>query len=371
MTGKKKKLDLFWSFQSSISGVILLSAITALLLSLFINLIHLVSSLNTNLPPHPDIPFRDKLSPEFFFIRFIIDGFLFTFLAGFILFFINLLPDKNYHLWGKHYRISFSERLIFSILFVVIFQLAHLLFFEFYLSPEFPRRGFNGMLITKNLTLLIIALLFGELLRLLFQQQRTRLEIEKIKKENIQTQYNAIAAQINPHFFFNSLNSLSALVREEKKDSSLKYIDRLSEIFRYILQSSQKCLVPLKEEINFLNAYRFLLGIRFEGKLFFDINVDQQYENHLLPVLSLQPLIENAIKHNVVSGANPFTIIITTTHNYLVLSNIIKPKLDKDQTGEGFGLSNLANRVMLLMGKELIISADENHFVVKVPLIKP
>lgn len=386
------KFNWLWSYQSSLLKIILLSAIAALLLSLFMNAIHLMSALNLDLqPPRPGF-LPNKSWRDDFIIRFIFDGLLFTFLVGFSLFFINLLPNNQYKYGLMTFRYGFKERVIISIIMVMLFQLLHFWIFDKYFLFNNPRGGvpdllmekgklpfenggrfvfrINGMIITKNLSLLLIALLFGEMLRLFIQQQKSKLEIEHIKKENIQTQYNAIAAQINPHFFFNSLNSLSALVREENRDSALKYIEELSLIFRYVLKSSQKGLVPLEEEMDFLNAYRFLLGIRFEGKLFFNIEKDCYQASYALPVLSLQPLIENAIKHNVISIKAPLILNIGIAEDCLVVSNLIKPKVDYNQIKGGFGLKNLFNRVKILTGKDLIVTQTSEVFEVRVPLIK-
>ncbi len=386
------KFNWLWSYQSSLPKIVLLSAIAALLLSLFMNAIHLMSALNLDLqPPRPGFLPKRSLNDDFF-LRFIFDGFLFTFLVGFSLFFINLIPNKQYKYGLKTLRYAFKERVIICIILVILFQLLHFWIFDKYFLLNIPRgdapgllmekgklpfengSGFvfriNGMIITKNLSLLIIALLFGEMLRLFIQQQKSKLEIERIKKENIQTQYNAIAAQMNPHFFFNSLNSLSALVREGNRDSALKYIEELSVIFRYVLKSSQKGLVPLEEEMDFLNAYKFLLGIRFEGKLFFNIEKDCHQAPYALPVLSLQPLIENAIKHNVISIKTPLIVNIGIAEDYLIVSNVIKPKVDYNQIKGGFGLKNLFNRVKILTGKDLIVTQTSEVFEVRIPLIK-
>lgn len=357
-----------WFFPSSISGAIRLSLITSFLLSLLMTLIHLMSTINRDALPAPEHPPLDDLVPDFFFLRFGLDGFLFTFLAGFGLLVINLIPQKEYSFGTRSFYVSLGERIAISFLFVVLFQWFHFLFFELVFKPPFEI-GFNGLLITKNLSLLTIAVLFGELLRLLGEQQKQRLELERIKKENLETRYNAMAAQINPHFFFNSLNSLSALVREGDKEPALKYIDGLSGIFRYVLQSSQKGLVPLTEEIEFFNAYRYLLGIRFEGKLFFDIDINDQ-PIYYLPVLSLQLLIENVIKHNMVSRSSPLTICIRIEDDSLVVSNPIRPKLGKAEPESGFGLANLARRVKILTGQSLCYSGIKGAFVVKVPMLK-
>ena len=141
----------------------------------------------------------------------------------------------------------------------------------------------------------------------------------------------------------------------------------MSTVFRYILQSSKKELVTLDEELNFLDSYRFLIGIRFEDKIQFDINIPQKMRNHQIPVLTLQPLIENAINHNACSYQKPLIITIWLRDNVLEVSNNIIPKI-RTEKGEGIGLENLKKRFVLLLSKEIQISQEENKFKILLPI---
>ena len=119
------------------------------------------------------------------------------------------------------------------------------------------------------------------LLHLLDKKQEMKLEYEKIKVEKLQNSYNALMGQINPHFFFNSLNGLDSLIRTGEQEKPLEYLEGLSNVFRYILQSDHKTLVTLNEELNFVNAYTYLLSVRYENKLFFSIQVAVYRKNCL------------------------------------------------------------------------------------------
>ena len=196
-----------------------------------------------------------------------------------------------------------------------------------------------------------------------------KLEYEKIKIEKLQNSYNALMGQINPHFFFNSLNGLNSLIRIGERERTLEYLDGLSNVFRYILQSNHKTLVPLDEELQFIKAYTYLLGVRYENKLFFSIQVDEICLQMRLPILSLLPLIENAVKHNIISMQHPLRIeIYTTSENLLVVSNHIQPKME-ECVCNGIGLKNLQWRYEMLVGRNIQIDDSNGVFTVSLPLL--
>lgn len=238
--------------------------------------------------------------------------------------------------------------------------------------PRMPDRFFGPdyRMITEFLFILIITTLLGKVFELVGDKQKMQLENEKLRSENLQNRYDVLLNQINPHFFFNSLNSLSSLVRDSRIDNALRYIDELSNTYRYAMQSSGRELVTVAEELESLNAYNYLLHIRFEDKLFIETNVDEQAMQMLLPVLSLQPLIENVVKHNIISTDAPLTITITGNRDCISVINPVRPR--KVLTGRsGTGLNNLATRYRLLTGKDLIIAEEVDIFSVTLPLTKP
>lgn len=231
-------------------------------------------------------------------------------------------------------------------------------------------RIFNPMLVLKCSFALIVAVLYGKIYELIYQQQHIVLENELLKNENLENRYNMLIGQINPHFFFNSLNSLSMLVRQQHKDKAIMYIDQLSDTFRYIIQNGHVGMTTLDEELKFLNAYKYLHEIRYADKLFFEIDVDERYRRYKLPTLSLQPLIENAVKHNTITSAQPFLVSIHTEDEYLVVSNPLIPKIEAAD-GTGIGLKNMSSRYLLLAGVDIIVQKTETHFIVKLPLTAP
>lgn len=254
-------------------------------------------------------------------------------------------------------------------------------FIAYFLAPQMTRRGdiiinlyshrfFDPTLLTKISFTLIVALLYGKINDLVTQRQNILLENEVLKNENLQTTYNTLINQINPHFFFNSLNSLAMLVREKHNERAIIYIDQLSDTFRYIIRNGQTGATTLEEELKFVDAYKYLLEIRYEGKLFFDISIEDKYLKWALPSLTLQPLIENVVKHNVISKSSPMKVSIFTKGGNLVISNPAHPKIHTGET-TGTGLENLSRRYNLLIGKDISVAKENNTFSVTLPLTAP
>ena len=241
-------------------------------------------------------------------------------------------------------------------------------------SPDRVHRGVIGAmtvtsnsypLIIEHIFILLTVLLTMLLLHLFDKKQEMKLEYEKIKVKQLQSSYNALMGQINPHFFFNSLNGLNSLIRAGEQEKTLEYLEGLSNVFRYILQSNHKTLVSLQ----FVKAYTYLLGVRYEHKLFFSIQVEETYLRKKLPILSLLPLIENAVKHNVISKRHPLQIqIYTKSDNWLVILNSIRPKME-ETVGHGIGLKNLRERYRMLTGRNIQIANANGCFEVFLPLL--
>lgn len=229
---------------------------------------------------------------------------------------------------------------------------------------------FDYMLLLKCSFAVAVSMLYGWVYVLNSKQQAVVMENERLKNENLTTRYNMLVGQINPHFFFNSLNSLAMLVREKHDDKALTYIDQLSYTFRYIIQNGQSTLMTLDEELKFIEAYSYLFEIRYADKLFFDIDVDDKYRSWTLPALSLQPLIGNAVKHNTITRSKPFHISIRTENGWLVVSNPKVPKLEPEPS-TGIGLENLRNRWHLITGRDIEIIDTDKEFVVRMPLHTP
>jgi sensor histidine kinase YesM len=216
-----------------------------------------------------------------------------------------------------------------------------------------------------------VVILYSRIYSLVYREQQISLENEMLRNENLTTKYNMLASQINPHFLFNSLSSLSMLVREKDEERALKYIDQLSYTFRYLSQNGAgSTLTTLREEIQFAEAYSYLFKIRYADKIQFEFDIEEEYLDYQLPPISLQPLIGNTVKHNTISSRKLFVVRIYTKDGFLVVSNEKRPMLEPNP-GTGLGLSNLNSRYQLLLNREIEIIDNDNIFAVHLPLENP
>jgi LytS/YehU family sensor histidine kinase len=189
---------------------------------------------------------------------------------------------------------------------------------------------------------------------------------EKLKRENLQAQYDALKSQVNPHFLFNSFNVLTDLVYVDQ-DLAAQFIGQLSKVFRYVLESSKKELVPLTTELQFLQSYVFLLNIRFGENLKVKWADFPEQGAYIVP-LSLQMLVENAIKHNVVSSEEPLAIEVAFEDGSVKVSNNLQRR-NMVESSTGLGLANIIARYEHLSGKQVIVEENSRQFIVKIPLI--
>jgi len=190
---------------------------------------------------------------------------------------------------------------------------------------------------------------------------------EKLKRESIALQYKALRNQVNPHFLFNSLNTLSTLVYKDQ-DLATKFIKQLSEVYRYVLEQKDNEVVAVKTEIEFVEKYLYLQKIRHRDNLKTNIDLNGCSDKLIIP-LSLQILVENAVKHNIVSKEDPLEIKIFNDEDYIIVRNNLQKKTTIGHSG-GIGLNNIKSRYEHFTNKPFIIEETSSQFIVKVPLIK-
>ena len=199
-------------------------------------------------------------------------------------------------------------------------------------------------------------------------RQKAEEELQSLRIESLQSRCTALTNQINPHFFFNSLNGISSLVRKKDDKLTICYIDHLSDIFRYILQSEHKGLVTLEEELEFARSFGEVMQVRYAGKLDVCFEVPNEYMHLQIPVLALLPLIENVTVHNMIDSDHHMKVLISMNENKeLVVRNPLFPKHYKQET-HGTGLKNLEKRFALLMDKQIRVEKTADEFVVTMPL---
>ena len=198
--------------------------------------------------------------------------------------------------------------------------------------------------------------------------QQLQLQAERLEKEAVRAQFDALKNQINPHFLFNSLSILSSLVDVDAQLAG-QFINRLSKAYRYILEQRDNERVSLHTELDFIAAYTFLLTIRFENKFFVTIDIAQDARDRFaIAPLTLQLLVENAVKHNRLSEEQPLRVRISLDGDYLRVANPIQPRPDREAS-TGIGLQNIINRYRLLTPKPVWVGEEDGDFVVKLPLL--
>jgi sensor histidine kinase YesM len=195
-------------------------------------------------------------------------------------------------------------------------------------------------------------------------------EAENLKKENLQSQLEGLKGQVNPHFLFNSLNSLSSLISEDP-DQAETFLDEMSKVYRYLLRTNEEGLTTLDSEMGFIHSYFHLLKTRYGEGLDLETIIDDRYLLHLIPTLTLQMLVENAVKHNMILKDHPLKILILTTNSgKLVVSNNLQRK-DRMVSSNKVGLTNIVNKYRLMKQEEIAVRDDGKEFAVIVPLIQP
>jgi hypothetical protein len=209
------------------------------------------------------------------------------------------------------------------------------------------------------------------LLRFIIKQREKRLQKwDRLEKEKAQFQYETLKNQVNPHFLFNSFNTLISVI-EENPENAGNYVQHLSDFYRSIVNFREKDLISLSEEIDLISNYFFIQQKRYGSNLVVHIRVSgTEKKDLLIPPLTLQLLAENAVKHNAVSKETPLIFEVFIENNMLIARNNLNEKINKE-AGEGLGLQNIMNRYQLISGRNVEIKKTETHFTVSLPLIKP
>jgi two-component system, LytTR family, sensor kinase len=213
----------------------------------------------------------------------------------------------------------------------------------------------------------LIFAVFQQALRMTKQQEYLYAQNLLLQTEKLKSELETMKQQINPHFLFNSLNTLIDLIEEDQK-KAVGFVRVFSNLYRVVLQSSRRDFVFLEDELTFLNDYWELLKIRFNGAVHLTVNIPAEMRKVLIPPLSLQLLIENAVKHNKATGETPLRIEVFETNNTLVIQNNINPKPFVSHS-EGLGLVNLQKRFSLLVAP-IEYGVDKDVFKVILPLKK-
>ena len=192
---------------------------------------------------------------------------------------------------------------------------------------------------------------------------------EELKRENLLAKYEALKNQVNPHFLFNNLNTLSGMI-EQKCELATDFIKKLSDIYRYVLEQNDKELVSINDELKFVEDYIFLSKMRFGEGLIFNSHIKNDQNLQVIPI-GLQMLVENAIKHNIISDDMPLKIEMENEDGFIMVKNNLQKKKTINSGKEPLGLENLKKRYAYLSGSSVEVIESDGKFIVKLPIIEP
>lgn len=274
----------------------------------------------------------------------------------------------------KYPGLDQSRQRVFLKALVVIFIMPPSILLIFFLYDQFGILGYalqRWDLIMGLLLGLCVNLVFETLYEvdyMLSKYKESVMEKESLRQLSVQQEFDTLKGQVNPHFLFNCFNTLSSLITEDKVRAE-KFLDELSKVYRYLLRNNEDGLTTVQNEIKFIGSYYRLLQTRHGEAVQVNMEIDKRYDNYLLPSLTLQLLVENVVKHNVLSKNKPLVIdIFTTAGNKLVVNNNLQRRTVKAPSNK-VGLDNIRAKYALLKQPGFQVLEDKNNFTVVLPLI--
>lgn len=298
--------------------------------------------------------------------------------SGWILFILILLWLGNQTItqffnrkysWIKYGRKRFFFQLGSGILFSLFVINGAYFIFKYLLTEEPP---VPAQIILMNFWALILiipiySVYFG--LHFLRSWQQSSVEVERYQKETMISQLTNLKNHLDPHFLFNNLNILSSLI-DKDTDLSQEFLVRFAQVYRTLLLNKGEDLVTLEEELEFIQSYIFLIETRFENNIQFAIDIQPDAYDEMIPPLTIQMLIENAIKHNIITESRPLIITIASNGERLHVSNSLYEKKEDLKSRSGTGLKNIKSRFKYFSDEELVLHKSKDEFRVSVPLLK-
>lgn len=271
--------------------------------------------------------------------------------------------------WEKSPGVRFYLQIISITFFVMLMVMGIRTVFNLFIFPSGFIRLLDELVIGIFFLFISLLLVFIDLgVHLLNKWRISQAEIERFTKENLEIQFEMLRTQVNPHFLFNSLNTLSSLIYENQ-DTASNYVREMSTVYRYILEKRKSDIVTLSEELEFTRSYIYMLSLRFADKIKFELNINTKFHEKVVAPLTLQILIENAVKHNIVSQSKPLKIEIFSQHdNTLMVKNNRQPKTTNSYSS-GIGLENIRNRLQILTDRKMKVENTETEFIVTIPLL--
>lgn len=292
------------------------------------------------------------------------------------------LGNRYIMIWSRNRYPQFSlvkKRLIIQSLVMVLFTLAATNLLGYFLhsycglgnEKNYPGRNLTDVIINSNNAAFFCSLTVVAIYESVFFMGDLRKSIEEkelLKRESLHAQLNALKTQVNPHFLFNNLNTLSSVI-PENPTQAIDFVQQLSKVYRHILEVRDDQRISVKEELDVLTAYAFLLQTRFGDNLSITIDVPVEKMKKMIVPLSLQILMENAIKHNIVSADKPLKIVVFAENGRIVVRNNLQKKNQVIES-TGIGLDNLRSRYRLMSDKKVEVTESGSSFIVSIPLIE-
>lgn len=275
----------------------------------------------------------------------------------------NVLP------WSRWGNMRFFLHLTLGLLFLLMLVNLSYLVLKVTLTATPPTR--EQIIVMNVYAAFIFVPLFSIYFSLYFLKhwRKSELAVEKFQKENIRSQLSSLRKHLDPHFLFNNLNILSALIDKDTARSK-QFIEHLAEVYRSLLRKASDDLIPLPEELAFIDSYIYLLRTRFGDNIQFTVNLKPEHQDRMVPPLTLQMLVENAIKHNIIHEQRPLAIhLLQLDDDYLMISNSLNEYRGKPHA-EGTGLTNIKNRYRYFTDCPVKIIKTDAHFEVHIPLLQ-
>jgi len=270
--------------------------------------------------------------------------------------------------WDRYLSLRFFVQLVSVLIYTLIcFNLTYMIFkFSFTSDPPTPDQvaivnAYGSLLVLPAFSIYYVVYFINE-------WKKSQLKSEKLEKETLRSQFENLKNHLDPHFLFNNLNILSTLI-ERDTQLSKDYLSRFAEVYRFMLQTHKSELITLRKEIDFITAYFHLIKVRFQDALNMEISIGEMQMDYCLPPMTLQMLVENAIKHNMYTRKKPLLLKIKYREDgYLIICNNTSNNIIAEKS-IGSGLNNIKERYKYFTDKQVEIRHNEQEFVVEVPLI--
>jgi len=280
---------------------------------------------------------------------------------------------EGYYILLKKYKRPDQtiRRLILTVIMSIVGYSVLNITIQTFIEPLFPEHRQPDDLLAAVSSFLFVTMIISlyEALHLSNRWKQASLEKERLVKENVNSQLEGLRSQVNPHFLFNSLNTLAAIIPEDP-EKGVDFVTRMAKVYRYMLESRNEKLILLEEELEFLDAYLYLLQQRFSDNLKINVNIGAEARKKFIIPLSLQLTFENAIKHNVISKEHPLTMEVYVGDNgKLVVRNTLRKKKVIGKSTK-VGLQNIKNRYAFYTDDTVDVLATVDHFSVMIPILK-